>query len=66
MRTRNPAVEGRFYPKSKHQIFEQIRDMEKRQRYPEVDIDPVRIFGAVLPHAGHAYSGYQTIPFSIC
>ena len=63
MRTRNPAVEGRFYPHSKDQIFEQIRDMEKRQRYPEIDIDPVRICGAVLPHAGHAYSGYQTIPF---
>ncbi len=63
MRTRNPAVEGRFYSHSKDQIFEQIRDMEKRQRYPEIDIDPVLIFGAVLPHAGHTYSGYQTIPF---
>jgi AmmeMemoRadiSam system protein B len=63
MRTRFPAVEGRFYPHSKDQIFEQIRDMEKRHRYPETDIDPIRIFGAVLPHAGHTYSGYQTIPF---
>jgi len=62
MRTRNPAVEGHFYPYSKDQIFEQIRDMEKRHRYPEIDIDPIRIFGAVLPHAGHPYSGYQTIP----
>ncbi len=63
MRTRNPAVEGRFYPYSKDQIFGQIRDIEKRQLYPEIDIDPIRIFGAVLPHAGHLYSGYQTIPF---
>jgi AmmeMemoRadiSam system protein B len=32
-------------------------------KYQVPDIDPVRIFGAVLPHAGHIYSGYQTIPF---
>jgi AmmeMemoRadiSam system protein B len=63
MRTRNPAVEGRFYPSSKDQIFKQIRDMEKRHLYPEILIDPIRIFGAVLPHAGHLYSGHQTIPF---
>ena len=63
MRTRNPVVEGQFYPNSKDQIFGQIRDMEKRHRYPEIDMDPSRIFGAVLPHAGHPYSGYQTIPF---
>lgn len=63
MRTRNPAVEGRFYPYSKDHIFEQIREIEKRQPYPESELDPIRVFGAVLPHAGHSYSGYQTIPF---
>ncbi len=63
MRTRNPVVEGRFYPSSKDKIFEQLRDIEKRIRYPEIEIEPIRIFGTVLPHAGHLYSGYQTIPF---
>jgi len=62
MSTRTPVVEGRFYPNSKDQIFEQIRQIEKKNRYPEIGEEPIQIFGAVLPHAGHLYSGYQTIP----
>lgn len=31
--------------------------------YPEPDLNPGKVFGAVLPHAGHVYSGHQTIPF---
>jgi AmmeMemoRadiSam system protein B len=63
MRSRKPAVEGRFYPSGKSGIFEQIRKIESIQNYPEPTITPNRIFGAVLPHAGHIYSGHQTIPF---
>jgi AmmeMemoRadiSam system protein B len=63
MKTRNPAVEGRFYPSSKQKIFEQIREIEKRSRYPLPDLDPSQIHGAILPHAGHLYSGHQTVPF---
>lgn len=63
MRTRNAAVEGRFYPSTKSRIFDQIMEIEQSGRYPEPEFSPKRIFGAVLPHAGHLYSGYQTIPF---
>jgi AmmeMemoRadiSam system protein B len=63
MRIRKPAVEGRFYPESRDQIFEQIREIEKRNPYLDSEIEATQIFGAVLPHAGHFYSGYQTIPF---
>ena len=63
MRTRSAAVEGRFYPSTKSRIFDQIMEIEQSGRYPEPDLSPNRIFGAVLPHAGHLYSGYQTIPF---
>jgi AmmeMemoRadiSam system protein B len=63
MRTRSAAVEGRFYPSTKSRIFDQIMDIEQSGRYPEPDLSPEKIFGAVLPHAGHIYSGYQTIPF---
>lgn len=38
-------------------------DIEHSGRYPEPDLSPEEVFGAVLPHAGHLYSGYQTIPF---
>ena len=63
MRTRSAAVEGRFYPSSKSRIFDQIMDIEQSGRYPEPELSPDKVFGAVLPHAGHLYSGYQTIPF---
>jgi AmmeMemoRadiSam system protein B len=63
MRKRSAAVEGRFYPSSKSRIFNQIMDIEQSGRYPEAELSPKRVFGAVLPHAGHIYSGYQTIPF---
>jgi AmmeMemoRadiSam system protein B len=63
MKIRNAAVEGRFYPSTKSRIFDQIMDIEQSGRYPEPDLSPKKVFGAVLPHAGHIYSGYQTIPF---
>jgi AmmeMemoRadiSam system protein B len=63
MRIRSAAVEGRFYPSTKNRIFDQIMEIEQSGRYPEPDISPIKVFGAVLPHAGHLYSGYQTIPF---
>lgn len=63
MRTRSAAVEGRFYPSTRSRIFDQIMEIEQSGRYPEPEISPKKVFGAVLPHAGHIYSGYQTIPF---
>jgi len=61
--TRQPSVEGRFYPASRQEIFRQIRQIERVGRYPDPGVSPGRIIGAVLPHAGHVYSGYQTVPF---
>jgi AmmeMemoRadiSam system protein B len=63
MKTREAVVEGRFYPSTKNRIFEQLREIELTGKYQVPQIEPVKIFGAVLPHAGHVYSGYQTIPF---
>ena len=63
MNTRHAIVEGRFYPSAKNKIFDQINRIETEGRYPESDIEPARILGAVLPHAGHIYSGHQTVPF---
>ena len=63
MSIRKAAVEGRFYPSTKSRIFDQIMEIEQSGRYPEPEISPRKVFGAVLPHAGHLYSGYQTIPF---
>lgn len=63
MRKRDAVVEGRFYPSTKEKIFRQISDLEAEGRYARPEIRPKKIFGAVLPHAGHIYSGHQTIPF---
>jgi len=63
MRKRSAVMEGRFYPSSKQRIIEQIKEIENADRFKRAEIEPVRLFGAVLPHAGHIYSGYQTIPF---
>ncbi len=63
MSIRNAAVEGRFYPSTKNRIFDQIMEIEQSGRYPEPEVSPGKVYGAVLPHAGHLYSGYQTIPF---
>ena len=63
MKTRDAAVEGRFYPSSGRAIFHQIQEIEAAGRYRVPALDPARIIGAVLPHAGYIYSGYQTIPF---
>jgi len=63
MKKRTPAVEGRFYPSARSKILAQIGEIEEEARYnPEV-IDIEQIYGAVLPHAGHIYSGHQTVPF---
>lgn len=63
MSIRQAAVEGRFYPSTRNSIFKQIEEIEQSYRYPEPDLSPSKVYGAVLPHAGHMYSGYQTIPF---
>lgn len=60
---REPAVEGRFYPSSRESIFELIRQVEHSERYPVPALKDVSVYGAVLPHAGHVFCGYQTVPF---
>lgn len=63
MNTRIPAVEGRFYPGSKPEIEALIERIEQQERYEEFKKKGVEVIGAILPHAGHIFSGYQTVPF---
>ena len=63
MKIREPAVEGRFYPSTKSRIFAQIKEIDTAARYETRPIEINQILGAVLPHAGHLYSGHQTVPF---
>jgi MEMO1 family protein len=60
---RKASFEGRFYPDTSKSVFQLITEIEKRNKYPVRDDFTGRVIGAVLPHAGHIYSGYQTVPF---
>ncbi len=60
---RKAAQEGRFYPAGKERIYKQISEIIASNRYQVKEIPHEMIFGAILPHAGHIYSGYQTVPF---
>lgn len=63
MKKRAPYVQGRFYPGSRAKILAQIERIDEEARYAHEIMDIHQIFGAVLPHAGHIYSGHQTVPF---
>lgn len=60
---REPAVEGRFYAGSKSSVFRLIEEIELKSSYPVPEKVRGNVLGAVLPHAAHMYSGYQTVPF---
>ena len=60
---RYPAVEGRFYPDTKDSVFSLISKIEEKVSCAENPGSKRKIIGAVIPHAGHIYSAYQTIPF---
>ena len=63
MKKRQAAVEGRFYPSTKSKILAQIEEIDNEARYGSESFEINHILGAVLPHAGHLYSGHQTVPF---
>ena len=63
MKKREAVVEGRFYPSTKTEIFAQIKEINDQSRYENISIDAQQVYGAVLPHAGHIYSGHQTVTF---
>ncbi len=64
MKTRRPAVAGRFYPGTAYEIQQQLSDiLEKEKPLIEMSLAEKEIIGAVIPHAGYMFSGYQAIHF---
>ncbi len=59
---RQPVVQGRFYPANEEAILASFSQMMKKNQYPVPEIADSNVFGAILPHAGHMYSGWQTVP----
>jgi len=61
---RKPQVSGRFYPSESTEIHSLINHMSEGEMSKiNFSLSEKNILGAVLPHAGHIYSGYQTIHF---
>ncbi len=64
MKTRQPAVAGRFYPSSRSKIDLQLSQiLKKERRFINYDLSEFPIIGAVVPHAGYMFSAYQAIHF---
>jgi hypothetical protein len=58
MRVRTPAVAGMFYPKEKNELRELIQDcILHKYGVGESKTEPIKIYGAICPHAGYMYSG---------
>ncbi len=62
MNIREPAVAGSFYPETRNGIEELIDTIHKKE-LPEVNRNLAQrnIIGAIVPHAGYVYSGYEAI-----
>jgi len=62
--TRHPFVAGRFYPDTAREIKELIEKIRSSE-FSGINYALAGnvIYGAILPHAGHLYSGYETVHF---
>ncbi|MBE0652659.1 MAG: AmmeMemoRadiSam system protein B [Bacteroidales bacterium] len=61
---RKAYVAGKFYPDSRLEIYSLIdRIRQKESGRIRFDENRKHIIGGILPHAGHVYSGYQTVHF---
>jgi len=64
MKTRNPAVAGRFYPGTKDELSIQLSQiLRKEDEHINRELAKNKIIGAVVPHAGYMFSAYQAIHF---
>ena len=60
--TRKPVCAGRFYPESKKELKELIKHILDNEM-PNIDtsLSIKQLCGAIVPHAGYIYSGYQAV-----
>ena len=64
MKTRKPAVAGRFYPGTKHEIEKLLNEvLNKEKRIMDYPTGKTDIIGAIVPHAGYMFSAYQAVHF---
>jgi len=61
---RKAQVSGRFYPSEPNEINNLFKQIKERERSKiNYSLSEKTIIGAILPHAGHIFSGYQSLHF---
>ncbi len=64
MKTRKPAVAGKFYPNNKKEINNLLKNVYNIERKNiDYSLSKKNIIGGIVPHAGYIYSSYQAIHF---
>ncbi len=64
MKTRSPAVAGKFYPDSPNKISSMLEDiLQHENQFIDRSLSTKKIIGAVVPHAGYMFSAYQALHF---
>jgi AmmeMemoRadiSam system protein B len=64
MKIRTPAVSGKFYPSDQNELnMLIIKILESEKKQIKNDLAKTKIIGAILPHAGFIFSGYQAVHF---
>ena len=64
MKTRKPVVAGSFYPGSKTELIDQMNNLLIiEQEKIQSNLAVKDMIGAVIPHAGYIFSGYETVHF---
>lgn len=64
MKVRKAIVAGQFYPREKEELIALIEQIKAKEA-DKIDLSLAEneIIGAVLPHAGYIYSGYEVIHY---
>lgn len=64
MKTRKPAVAGRFYPDTPGELTKKLDKIRKKE-IPTINLSLSKhtILGGIVPHAGYTYSAYQALHF---
>jgi AmmeMemoRadiSam system protein B len=64
MKTRKPAVAGRFYPGTKLEIEKLLSEiLFKEKDNIDYSLSKKKIIGGIVPHAGYMFSAYQAVHF---
>jgi MEMO1 family protein len=59
---RRPVCAGRFYPEKKEELTEMLQHLIDSERgHIDTSLANSCLCGAVVPHAGYVYSGYQAV-----